>query len=284
MDKNKWSKVGKYLLLTGIALSVLFPVVFMITNSFMGADEIKSYYDLTLESAKDKYISFEFIPAYFTLRGYYDVFLKSPDFLIKFWHSVLIVVPVVVGQVIVSAPAAYAFAKLKFPFKNGLFFIIIVMMLVPYQVTLVPNYIMLKNMGLLGSYAAIIIPGIFSAFGVFLLTQLMKSIPNEQIEAAKIDGASYFKIFTNIILPQCKGGIVTLIILSFVDCWNMVEQPLIFLDNSSQYPLSIFLAEINYGDIGIAFTCGVIYMMPAVLLFLRGEKHLIEDGKYLGIK
>ena len=284
MNKKKWSKIGKYILLSLIALSVLFPVIFMISNSFMGTDEIKSYYDLSKEALKDKYISFQFIPEYFTLKGYYSVFLGSPDFLMKFWHSVLIVVPIVVGQVIVSSPAAYAFAKLKFPFKNVLFFIIIVMMLVPYQVTLVPNYIILKKMGLLGSYAAIILPGIFSAFGVFLLTQMMKSIPSEQIEAAKLDGANYFKIFLNIILPQCKGGIATLIILSFVDYWNMVEQPMIFLESSNQYPLSIFLSKINYGEIGIAFVCGVIYMMPAILLFLRGEKHLVEDGKYLGIK
>ena len=177
-------------------------------------------------------------------------------------------------QVIVSALAAFAFAKLKFPFRDKLFFVYIVLLILPLQVTLVPNYIVLDNLELLNNFLAIILPGTFSAFGICLLRQSIKYIPESSIEAARIDGASYFKIFTNIILPQIKGGLITLTLLCFIDNWNVVEQPLIYFDDEAMYPLSIGLSDISNSDYGIVFACGVMFMIPALLIYLYGQKDI----------
>lgn len=125
-------------------------------------------------------------------------------------------------------------------------------MMLPVQVTLVPNYILFDKIGLIGSYLSLILPGIFSTFGVFLLTQVFSAIPNDMIEAAKIDGANHFQILIRIIIPCSKTGIASLIILCFIDSWNMIEQPLAFLKNYLKYPLSIFLSRINDTKLDIA--------------------------------
>jgi multiple sugar transport system permease protein len=153
----------------------------------------------------------------------------------------------------------------------------------PYQVTLVPIYIIMEKLNIVGSYASVILPGIFSTFGVFLMTQFLKAIPNEQCEAAKVDGASHKQILFEIILPQCKGALVSLIILSFIDNWNMIEQPLILLGSEKQ-PLSTFLSQINNNEIGIAFACSVIFMLPSIFIFFRGEKQLLEGIQHLDMK
>jgi multiple sugar transport system permease protein len=192
----------------------------------------------------------------------------------KFWNSVIITFPTVIGQVIVSALAAFAFAKLNFPLKNTLFLIYIILLILPLQVTLVPNYIVLDNLNLLNNFLSIILPGTFSAFGICLLRQSIKYIPNSSIEAARIDGASYFKIFTNIILPQIKGGLITLTLLCFIDNWNVVEQPLIYFDDSAMYPLSIGLSDISNSDYGIVFACGVMFMIIPLLIYLYGQRDI----------
>lgn len=142
------------------------------------------------------------------------------------------------------------------------------------QVTLVPNYIVLDNLELLNNFLAIILPGTFSAFGICLLRQSIKYIPESTIEAARIDGASYFKIFTNIILPQIKGGLITLTLLCFIDNWNVVEQPLIYFDDEAMYPLSIGLSDISNSDYGIIFACGVMFMIIPLLIYLYGQRDI----------
>ncbi|MFX0547844.1 carbohydrate ABC transporter permease [Hathewaya histolytica] len=270
-EKNKASVVIKYVVLTIFAITAIMPVVYMISSSFMGVNEVSD----AIENYK-----FHIIPECFTLIQYYDILLKKPDFLIKFWSSVILVVPIVVGQIMVSILGAYAFAKMKFPFKKYIFFMFILLMIMPYQVTLVPIYIIMKKLNLVGSFSSVILPGIFSTFGVFLMTQFLKSIPDEQCEAAKIDGANNFEILFKIIIPQCKGAVVSLAILCFIDNWNMIEQPLILLGNEKQ-PLSTFLSQINSKDIGLAFACGVMFMIPAIFVFLKGEKRLLEGIQHL---
>ncbi|NMM63399.1 carbohydrate ABC transporter permease [Clostridium sp. P21] len=269
--KNKVVEIIKYTILIIFSITAIIPVVYMISSSFMGVYEVKN----AIENYK-----FHIIPDSFTLIQYYEILLRKPDFLIKFWNSVILVVPIVIGQIVVSTFGAYAFAKMKFPFKQPIFFMFILLMIMPYQVTLVPIYIIMKKLNLVGSYASVILPGIFSTFGVFLMTQFLKAIPDEQCEAAKVDGASNFEILFKIIIPQCKGAVVSLAILCFVDNWNMIEQPLILIEESKQ-PLSTFLSQINSKDIGLAFACGVIFMMPAIFIFLKGEKQLLEGIQHL---
>ena len=216
--------------------------------------------------------------------GYADVFLLDPSYLMKFWISIFISVTIVVGQVIISCFSAYGLAKFNFPFKNVIFYLVVILMMLPVQVTLVPNYILFDKIGLIGSYLSLILPGIFSTFGVFLLTQVFSAIPNDMIEAAKIDGANHFQILIRIIIPCSKTGIASLIILCFIDSWNMIEQPLAFLKNYLKYPLSIFLSRINDTKLDIAFVCGVLAIIPVFILFLFFKDALIKGVEYSNMK
>lgn len=263
-------KIVKYIFLLLVTAIFLFPVVYMIACSFMSNSQISKMLDF----ANGEYKNLNIIPEMFTLEQFYQVFFRRPEYLLKFWNSVIAALPTVAGQVVVSSLAAFAFAKLKFPFRDKLFFVYIVLLILPLQVTLVPNYIILENMDLLNNFLAIILPGTFSAFGICLLRQSIKYIPDSSIEAARIDGASYFKIFTKIILPQIKGGLVTLTLLSFIDSWNVVEQPLIYFDNSAMYPLSITMSDISDSDYGIIFACGVMFMIPALIIYFYGHKDI----------
>lgn len=285
----KGRNILKYIILVGISIFLLFPMLYMLVNSFMDNKEVlKTYAALfgadTMQNTARSSIGFKLVPDKVSLLQYYNVLLRKPKFLIMFWNSVIVTFPIMLGQIVVSTFAAFAFGKLRFPFRNEIFFIYVIVMLMPYQVTLVPNYIMLKQLSLLGTYLAVILPGIFATFGVFLLRQFMSYIPDEYSEAAIIDGAGYFTLFSRVILPQCKGAVASLAILVFVDNWNMVEQPLIFLKDETMHPLSIFLSKINTGDIGIAFACGILYMLPPVFIFLYGENYLIEGIQLSGLK
>lgn len=267
---KKIKLILKYILLAVIAAIFLFPVIYMLAGSFMSSSEVSRMLDFT----DGNYTEINLVPQMFSLEQYYQVFFRRPEYLLKFWNSVIITFPTVAGQVAVSALAAFAFAKLKFPFRDKLFFIYIVLLILPLQVTLVPNYIVLDNLNLLNNFLAIILPGTFSAFGICLLRQSIKYISDSSIEAALIDGASYFGIFRKIILPQIKGGLITLTLLCFIDNWNVVEQPLIYFDDNAMYPLSIGLSDISNSDYGVIFACGVMFMIPALLIYFYGQRDI----------
>ena len=261
-----------------LAVAVVFPVVFVFANSFMTeAEIIKSYGD----SAK---INLHLIPNEFSLQGYIDVFLITPSYLMKFWNSVFISAAIMTGQVVISCLGGYGFAKFKFPLKNVIFYFMIILMMMPLQVTLVPNYMVLDKIKLIGSYASVIVPGIFSTFGVFLITQVFSSVPDNLIEAAKIDGANHLQILFKIVIPYCKAGVASLFVLNFIDNWNMVEQPLIFLKDFTKYPLSIFLSNINQSKLGISFVCGILAIIPVFLLFLHLKDSLIYGIENANLK
>lgn len=274
---KKIKSIFKYAFLTLITLIFLFPVIYMLACSFMSSGEVNKMLDFT----NGQYKSLKLIPQMASLEQYYQVFFRRPEYLLKFWNAVIITFPTVFGQVVVSSLAAFAFAKLKFPFRDKLFFIYIALLIMPLQVTLVPNYIVLENLNLLNNFLAIILPGTFSAFGICLLRQSVKYIPDASIEAALIDGASHFRIFTKVILPQIKGGLITLTLLCFIDNWNVVEQPLIYFDNESMYPLSIALSSISNSDYGIVFACGVMFMIPALIIYFYGQKDI--DSSFIRV-
>lgn len=271
------------------ALIFLMPTVLTIANSFMGSSEIAANYGAvfsTNESGGRTYISekinLKFIPDMVKFSQYYTVLFKSPDYLLKFWNSVILVVPIVIFQLATAAFAAYGFARLKGRLKEMLFFVYIVVMLMPYQVTLVPNFIVSDKLGLLDTRLAIILPAVFTPYSVFLLSKIMRRIPEALIEAAKLDGAGEMQIFRYIALPLCKSVIASVAILVFIDYWNMVEQPLILLSDTTMYPLSVYLSKINSGEIGLAFAVATIYMIPTLLMFLYGEDYLVEGITYSG--
>ena len=283
----------KIFVATGIAamFAILFlmPIVLTITNSFMSASEISANYGTvfaTSETGGKVYIAekvnLKFIPDMVSFSQYITVLFKSPDYLLKFWNSVVLVVPIVIFQLVVASLASYGFARYQGKLRQIIFFAYIILMLMPYQVTLVPNYLVADRLNILDSYWSIWLPGIFSPFAVFLLTKFMKRIPVSVIEAARMDGAGEWQIYRRICLPLCKGALCSAAILVFIDYWNMVEQPLILLSDAEKYPLSVFLSKINAGEIGLAFAVATIYMVPSLLVFLYGEEYLVEGITYQG--
>ncbi|WP_022777262.1 carbohydrate ABC transporter permease [Butyrivibrio sp. AE3009] len=283
----------KTFLVTAAALffAILFimPIFLTITNSFMSASEISANYGSVFATTKQggkvfisKTVNLKFIPDIVSFYQYYTVLFKSPEYLFKFWNSIIYTVPIVVLQLAVATLASYGFARYDGKLKRVIFFSYIIMMLMPYQVTLVPNFLVSKAIGIYGTRWSIWLPGIFSPFAVYLLTKFMKRIPTEVIEAAQIDGADEWYIFSRVNMPLCKGGIAAISILVFFDYWNMVEQPLILLPDSDLHPLSVFLSKINTGEISLAFAVAVIYLVPPMLIFLYGEDYLVEGISYQG--
>ncbi len=290
--KKKKNRIGIFLgFLLALFFAVIFlaPIILTITNSLMSSSEIYSNYGVifaTTESGGKVYVSetvnLKFIPDIVSFSQYITVLLKSPEYLLKFWNSVIYVVPIVIFQLFVALLASFGFTRYNGRIKQMIFFGYVILMLMPYQVTLVPNYLVSEWLHILDTKWAIWLPGIFSPFAVYLLTKFMRRIPVSVMEAAQIDGANEWHIFTNICVPLCKSSLFSVAILVFIDYWNMVEQPLILLSDSEQYPLSVFLSQINAGEIGLAFAVATIYMIPTLLVFLYGEDYLVEGITYQG--
>ncbi len=272
-----------YLSFVAIVAVYMMPLVITFTNSFMGSREVENNYAADSLGA-DEYIDMDVVPKKATLQQYASLLFDSPVYLHMFWNSVKIVEPIVLGQILVSAPAAYAFTVLKFRGKEGLFFLYIIVMLLPLQVTLMPNYIVADWMGIADSSLAIILPGIFNPLGVFLLRQFMKSMPDAYIEAAMVDGAGHGKIFLWVVLPMVKHGTAAAAMLTLLDYWNLVDQAVIFIQNSEAQPLSIFLARINSGELGIAFAGSCFYALPVLLALLYGQEYLKNGIAITGLK
>lgn len=284
---EKFERNAKYLcigigrvFLAVIVVLYLMPLVITFTNSFMGSSEVERNYS----AAVDEFITMDIVPDKVTLSQYSELLVSSPVYLAMFWNSVKIVVPIVAGQIVVSVLAAYAFTVLKFRGKEIVYFFYIIVMLLPLQVTLLPNYIVADWLNITDSYLAIILPAIFNPFGVFLLRQYLKSMPDCYIEAAMIDGAGHGRILWSIILPMLKHGIAAAAMLILLDYWNLVDQAVIFIQETKKQPLSIFLAQVNSGKVGLAFAGSVFYAVPVMILLLNGQKYLKSGIAISGFK
>lgn len=269
-----------------VALMFLLPTLLTITNSFMTQSEITANYGQVFDTGSKGYISetinLKFIPDKVSFSQYITTLFRSPDYLLKFWNSVILTLPIVLGQLAVASIAAYGFTRWRGKVSDGIFFSYVILMLMPYQVTLVPNYLVSDWLGILNTRWSIILPGVFAPFSVFLLTKSMRRIPVALIEAAKLDGCNEWQIFTRVCMPQCRSALYSIAILVFIDYWNMVELPIVLLEDAAQQPLSVYLSTINAGEIGIAFAIAVIYMVPGLLMFLYGEEFLVEGIAHSG--
>ncbi len=271
------------------ALIFIMPTVLTITNSFMSKEEIASNYGKIFATTEKggkvfigEQVNLKLIPDMVVFDQYKTVLFQSPDYLFKFWNSVIYVIPIVLLQIAISLLASYAFTRLKGRLKSIVFFIYIIVCMMPYQVTLVPNFMVINWLNLINTRWAIWLPGISSPFAVYLLTKYMKRIPTAIVEAAKVDGATEWQIFRKIYLPLCKGAIFSVAMLIFIDYWNMVEQVLILITDENLYPLSLFLSRINSAEVGLAFAVATIYMIPNLLLFIYGEDYLVEGITFQG--
>ena len=266
-----------------LAVAVWFPLAFLLGGSFMGTQEVLQKLGPVLGDMKG-FATWSLIPQYPTLRPYVELLLDSPQFFVMFWNSVRLTAGVLFGQMIVGVPAAWGFARYDFPGKGALFTLYIVLMLMPFQVTMVSNYLVLNRLSLLDTHMGIILPAVFSTFPVFIMYRFFRGIPRSLIESARLDGASEWQIFWRIGLPLGSAGVMSAMVLSFLECWSMIEQPMTFLKNRSLWPLSLYLPDIAADRAGLALAASVTALIPAILVFLYGQTYLEQGIIAAGVK
>ena len=270
-----------WIILMIFAVLALYPVFFLILGSFMGNDELAVYLGAVILN-KEGYVNFPLLPQYPTLQHFVEIFLDSPEFFVMFWNSIKITFGVLAGQLVVGTMAAWGFAKHEFFGKKGFFLIYMILMLMPFQVLMLSDYLVLDKFGLINTLVGIILPGAFSTFPVFIIYRFFKEIPDSLIESAKLDGAKEWQLFVYIALPIGSSGIIAALVLGFLEYWSLIEQPLTFLKDKGLFPLSIFLPDITLiSKSGMAFAASVVTFLPAVLVFLGGQDYL-EQGIMAG--
>lgn len=262
---------------------MILPVLMMVLNSLMGPQEMKEAYGAVLGGNMEK-LSARLLPVYPTLKPYVELLLDSPDFFVMFWNSVKQVLSILLGQTIVGTMAAWAFARYEFRGRKPLFLLYMILMVMPFQVTMVSSYLVLSKLALLDTHLAVIFPAIFSTFPVFIMEKFFRAIPREVFEAARMDGAGEFICFLRIGLPLGSPGIIAALILNFLEYWNGMEAPMTFLRTKSKLPLSLYLPEITTEQMSVAFAASVVMLLPAVLGFLWGRDYLQKGIEASGLK
>lgn len=266
-----------------LSLLIWLPVLLLVVYSFCGTQEITDAFGGVLLSNGNP-AKFRLVPSYPTLQGYAELLFDSPGFFVMFWNSCIQVFFILGGQLLVSVPAAWSFAHFTFRGKKLLFHLYMLLMILPFQVTMVSSYLVLDKVHLLDTHGAIILPGIFTTFSVFIITKTFRGIPHYLLEAAAIDGAGELRVFWNMAVPMAKPGIFSAIILSFLEYWNAIEQPMTFLKTKLTWPLSLYLPQITTDKAGVSFSASVIMMIPAILLFLYGQSYLEQGIAASGLK
>lgn len=277
--KNKWITAGLII----VSSVIWIPVIFMAGQSFMGPEELIKNVGAVLRGTEGK-AQFALFPQFPTLAPYLELLLDSPGFFVMFWNSCKQVFPILLGQLLVGMPAAWALGRYRFRGRNVLMLFYMVLMIMPFQVTMASSYLVLKNLHFLDTYLAIILPGIFHTFPVFIMAKAFGSIPDSLLEAARIDGAGEFRIFTSIGVPIALPGIAAALILDFLECWNAIEPPMTFLETKNLWPLSLYLPNITADNVNVSFVASIVMMMPAVLLFLWGQNYLEQGIAASGLK
>lgn len=272
--KKSYKILGYTILILG-AISMIVPFFYMFCLSFMTNNQI-----LTSNA--------EFIPNPITFDNYKYV-IKNVDILKYFYNSMFVAIATTIGQVLISAMAGYSFARFNFKYKELLFFLVLVSMMIPPQVNIVPLFFIMKQFNWLDTYWALIVPGLFGGFGVFLMRQWFKSLPDDMEASAKIDGCNTFEVFYKIALPMATPALVTLTIFTFITTWNSFMWPLIVTNSDAIRTLPVGLANFKGSfreitDWGALTAYSVVCSIPVIMVFLLGRKYFINDILSGGIK
>lgn len=269
-------KVLLAVILILLTLLIWTPIWIAVTGTFSSQWELEQNLAPVFTNAEGM-AAWPVLPAAPTLKSLVEVLLDSPGFFTMFWNSVEISACILVGQLLVDVPAAWALARFPLGGKMTILNIYIVLMLMPFQVLMFPQYLVLENLNMLDTLGAVILPAVFSTFPVFILHRFFKAIPQEILEAARLDGAGEWRIFCQIGIPMGAPGILSVCILTFLDSWNMIEQPMTYIKTKSLWPLSLFLPEIGMPEAGVGFAAALLMLIPALLLFLGCQEYL-EQG------
>lgn len=227
------------------------------------------------------------IPFPISFKQYVSALFYTKDTLRYFWNTVIYTAPTLCGGMGFALLSGYGLAKFEFPFKKTLLFSYIMLMLLPVQIQLVGTYLFYDRVQLLGKYIGVILPGIFSPFGAFLIYQFMKKVPDNTLESARLEGAGEFTVFIKIVLPQVRSGIASMLILMLIECWNMVEMPMTLLGDEGKYPLAIMLRALDPDAIGVSgqiYAATILFTIPLLLVFFMAGDSLtdgIEQSNFI---
>ena len=261
--------------LTLFAVIILLPMVQTFLYSFSSIPEMQGLMEQRgkrTETWMDLHLS----PHQISLGQYEQVLVKDDEILHFFTNSVIYAAAILLGQAFVIPAMAFGLSKFKFRGRETLFFMIVMLMLLPFQVTMVPNVLTLRFMGLLETVWAVILPMLFAPFFIFLLRQYMIALPDELLEASSIDGAGPFRSFLWIVLPVCRPVLGAAAALSFAESWNLVEQPLTYLSKSEMLmPLSTRFNQMMAGSQGYEFAGAALYILPALLIYLFFQEEIL---------
>lgn len=272
-------------LLTLVALIILLPVVLTALYSFFSPEEIKAFMETRGNYDASVWMEIKLAPRVFSLSQYYNILIEDVSVLRLLCNSAMYTAAILLGQAIVIPAMAYALSRFKFRGRDAIFFIVIMLMLLPFQVTMVPNVLTLRAMGLLNTAWAVILPTCFAPFYIFLVRQFMVGLPREILEAAEVDGAGTFRCFIHVALPVCRPILGAAVALSFADCWNLVEQPLTYLAGQTQLmPLSVMFNQLTENPSGVEFAGAALYILPALLIYLYFQKDILSGIQLTELK
>lgn len=281
LKRSRFGRLGfsgwvSLLFLILLAALIMIPIIFTFLYSFFPKGEIQAWLKQRGNFDSTVWMSLVFSPAVFSLRQYYTILIENATYLQFFVNSVMYTGLTLVGQTLVIPLTAYALSRFTFRGRDLMFFLILVLMILPFQVTMAPSVMVLRTLGLMNTIWAVILPMIFSPFYIFLLRQFMVSIPNELLEAGMVDGVGPIRGFVHVILPVCKPILGAAAALSFADLWNMVEQPLIYLSASpGLQPLSTMFNQISTEGAEVAFAGSTLYILPAMLIYFYFQEDIV---------
>lgn len=270
-DTGKWGMGFLHLALLLGGATMLLPLLWMVSTAFKSGSQV-----------------FEFPPRWIPCPVVWDNFAqvwRAVPLAKFFLNSLLVAVLSTAGQVVTSAMAAYAFAQLRFPGRDKLFFGYLATLMIPWSVTMIPVFVLVKLMGGTDTYWALIIPGIFTAYGTFMLRQFFMTIPSEMVDAARIDGCGHVRVFLNVTLPLSKSAMATLTTFSFMGSWNSFLWPLIITNTPDRMTLPVGLAAFQgtYGtDWSLLMAGSLLALLPVLVVFLACQRYFVEGMKLSG--
>jgi len=272
--RDRAARIALYAVLVAGLLVVVGPFVWMLLSSVKPEAEIRQ-------------VPPTWLPETVTLEHYRELFSRL-NFPRYFGNSLVVAVLTTAGNLVFCSALGYALAKLRFPGRRVLFALVLGTLMVPGMVTFVPQFVLVSNMGLVNSYAGLVLPFLAGPFGVFLMRQYLLSIPDDIIEAARIDGAGEWRVFWSVVLPLCRPALATLGILTFLASWNNFLWPLVVATTEDRYTLPVALALYSVGqnriDFGLMLAGAVVVVLPVVVVFLVLQRHFLRGIATTGLK
>ena len=267
------------------ALVMLLPMIQTFLYSFASMAEMKAFMKTRGSYDESLWMDAHLIPNMVSLGQYHQILITDNTVLLLFVNSAMYAALILLGQAIFIPPLAFGLSRFRFPGRNGLFFGIILLMLLPFQVTMVPNVLTLRGLGLIETIWAVVLPMWFAPFYIFLIRQFMVGLPNELIEAAEMDGAGTWSTFLRVILPVCRPILGAAAALSFAESWNLVEQPLTYLSTRQDLqPLSTMFNQLARENTGFEFAGAALYILPALFVYLFFQEDILSGIQLTELK